>query len=355
MIKKLGLAEVQVFDQNTMGEVEIQDMLQWSDVIIQQSPLGIETVASIAKFKDMGKAVVGDYDDLTFSLSPFNPAYKTLGLRDVTIKRTDTGKEELLWKDGVDGFALKPNYFRYRSLQDILKSLSAVTTTCGFIKGKYGEFSDNIHILPNSIDFNLFKPLMKKDTGQIRIGWTASDSHHAEIWMVKRIMRKVMDKYGDKVKFVLLGNIEGICEGDISLDESEIERHNFCGLDIYPLKAAALNLDIGICPLNVEDPNSLDFNRAKSQLKWSEYASLKIPAVCSKIEPYDCVEDGKTGLLASNDDEFVDKIGELVESEYMRDRIATAAFEKNYEDYNLEKNVVLWMEVYEQALETMNA
>ena len=74
MIKKLGLAEVQVFDQNTMGEVEIQDMLQWSDVIIQQSPLGIETVASIAKFKDMGKAVVGDYDDLTFSLSPFNPA-----------------------------------------------------------------------------------------------------------------------------------------------------------------------------------------------------------------------------------------------------------------------------------------
>jgi hypothetical protein len=129
----------------------------------------------------------------------------------------------------------------------------------------------------------------------------------------------------------------------------EMERHDFIGLDVYPMKLASLEFDIGLCPLDGIDPNCTDFNRGKSQLKWSEYAALRIPSVCSKLEPYDCVEDGVTGLLATTEDEFFEKICQLVDSEELRKKISDNAYDKNYEDYNLEKNAILWVEAYEQA------
>jgi glycosyltransferase involved in cell wall biosynthesis len=341
MIKNLGLAEVKIFDGFEMREEEMMEMLDWADVIVQQSAMGVQTVANTAKFKQSGKTVVGDYDDLTFSLSPFNPAYKTLGLNEVRVNYR--GKDEMLWVDGRDGFSIKENYFRYKSLQDLLKLFDLTTTASSVIKDRYSKFSDNIKILPNSIDFNIFKPLPKKDTGKIRIGWTASDSHYAEIWMVKRIMRKVVDKYGDKVQFVLLGNIQELYS---TFKPHELERHDFIGLDVYPLKFASLGLDIGLCPLD-----DIEFNRAKSQLKWSEYSALKIPTVCSNLDPYYCVEDGKTGLLANTEEDFFNRICELVDNAELREKISFYAYDKNYEDYNLEKNAILWVEAYEQARE----
>jgi glycosyltransferase involved in cell wall biosynthesis len=338
MIKRLGLAEVGLFETD-MSTEEAEKLMLWGDVIIQQSVMGIDAVATLSKLKDMGKAVVGDYDDLSFALSPFNPAYKTLGLNEIKIKHDD--KEEFLWEDGKNGFDIKANYFRYRSLQDILKLHDIITTTTQYIKDKYSEFNPNIVILPNSIDFNLFKPFTKKENKQIRIGWTASDSHYSEIWMMKRIMRKILNKYKNDVRFVMLGNLFEMSQ---EFEKDSYERHDFIGLDTYPLKQAALNLDIGLCPLD-----NIEFNKAKSQLKWSEYASLRIPSVCSKLEPYDCVEDGITGLLAKNEDEFFNKICELVEDSKLRKEISDNAYDKNYEDYNLEKNAILWVEAYEQA------
>jgi glycosyltransferase involved in cell wall biosynthesis len=338
MIEKLGIAEVKIFETDTQIE-DIEDMFGWGDVIVQQSSMGLNAVATISKLKDMGKAVVSDYDDLSFAISPFNPAYKTLGLNEVKIKHA--GKEEFLWQDGKGKFSIKENYFRYKSLQDLLKMHDVVTVTTKFIKDKYSEFNSNIIVLPNSIDFDLFKPFPKKDNKKIRIGWTASDSHYAEIWMVKRIMRRVFEKYGDSITFVLLGNI---VEMGQEFKGKNYERHDFISLDIYPMKKASLQLDIGICPLDI-----IEFNRAKSQLKWSEYSSLRIPSVCSKLEPYDCVEDGITGLVAKDEDEFFEKICMLVDNSKLRKEIADNAYDKNYEDYNLEKNAILWVEAYEQA------
>jgi len=348
MIQKLGLAEVRIFDISSFTPEGMNDLLGWGEVLVLQSAMGIGTVAAATKFKEGGKVVLGDYDDLSFALSPFNPAYKTLGLKEVKVKMTDTGETKQLFKDGEGGFNLKANYFRYKSLQDLLSTYHGVTTTTKFIKDEYSQYNKNIYILPNSIDFNLFKPFPKKDTGQIRIGWMASDSHYSEIWMIKRIMRKILDKYKSKVKFVLLGNLT---EMAMQFTKEEFERHNFIGLSIYPVKAATLNLDIGLCPLNVEDPYVYTFNRAKSALKWSEYSALRIPTVCSKIEAYDCVEDGVTGMVADNEKEFFDKLCELIDDAGLRDKMTQNAFDYNYENYNLEKNVVLWIDAYEQAME----
>lgn len=344
MIKKHNLAELEIFSQYDTIPSELNGILRWCDTIVSQSPAGIDSIALTLQYQKMGKVVIADYDDLVYSCSPFNPAYKTLGLQDVKVRDVE-GKEHWLWEDGVKGFSIKDNYVRYRAQQDLFKIIDGVSVTNQYLKNRYLEenpdLEGKIEILPNSIDFRLFRPFPKKKNEKVRIGWFASSSHLTEIWVVKSVILKLYERFGDKIQFVLLGDIPELSRV-FSADKMEL--HPFVDLNIYPLKAASLNLDIGICPL-VDD----EFNRHKSQLKWSEYAALGIPSVCSKIEPYECVEDGKTGYLAKDNDEFADKVSLLVESEKLRKEIADNAYEKNYNDFNLEKNINKWVDFYQSV------
>ena len=90
MIERLGLAEVKYFTHDTNTE-QGEELLNWGDLLIFQSAMGIQMVATIERLKQMGKAVIGDYDDLSFALSPFNPSYKTLGINEVKVMHD--GKE----------------------------------------------------------------------------------------------------------------------------------------------------------------------------------------------------------------------------------------------------------------------
>ncbi|MFA5341870.1 MAG: glycosyltransferase [Clostridia bacterium] len=345
MIKKLGLAEVEIFSQYDTARDELKNILEWCDLVVAQSPAGVDSVALMLQYQKMGKVVVADYDDLVYSCSPFNPAYKTLGTKNVKIRDVD-GVEHDLWKDGNQGFSIKDNTLRMRSQEDIFKVVDGLSVTTQILKDKYTQQNEClkdklVNIIPNSINFDLFKPFEKKDTGKIRIGWVTSSSHLNEIWIVKNVMKRIFEKYGDKIIFVQQGDLNELKK---VFTPEQLEFHNFIDLAIYPLKFASLNLDIGICPL-VED----DFNRHKSQLKWSEYASMKIPSVCSDLDPYNCVKDGKTGYLAKTEDDFFNKLCLLIDSKELRQKMGQEAYDKNFRDFNLETNAHKWVDFYESC------
>jgi glycosyltransferase involved in cell wall biosynthesis len=344
MIKKLGLAEVEIFSQYDTARDDVKRILEWCDMVVAQSPAGVDSVALSVQYQKMGKVVIADYDDLVYSCSPFNPAYKTLGTKNVKVRDVN-GVEQDLWMDGVKGFSIKDNYCRMRAQEDLFKVVDGVTVTTELLKNQYikdnPQLEGRVQVIPNSIDFNLFKPFPKKDTERIRIGWVTSSSHLNEIWIVKNVMKRLFEKYGNKIVFVQQGDLSELSK---VFPPEQMEFHQFIDLNIYPLKIASLNLDIGICPL-VDD----EFNKHKSQLKWSEYASLKVPAVCSDLDPYSCVEEGKTGFLAKTEDEFVEKLSRLIESKELREEIGQNAYDKNYSDFNLEKNAHLWVKFYEDC------
>lgn len=344
MIEKLGLAEVNVFSTYDTARDELERILQWADLIVAQSPAGVQSVALSLRYQEMGKVVVADYDDLVYSCSPFNPGYKTLGLKDVSVKQKD-GKEIWMWKDGEKGFSIKDNYFRYRAQTDLLGILDGVTTTNEYLREKYLEnmpkgSEDRTYVLPNSIDFDLFKPFPKKENKKLRIGWVASSSHFNEIWFVKYVLEKIFKKYGDSVVFVELGDVADL----LKVFKNKMEFHPFVDLSIYPMKFASLNLDIGISPLMNDE-----FNFYKSQLKWSEYAAMGVPSVVSDLAPYECVKEGITGLKAKTEKEFVEKLCLLIDNAKLRKEIANNAYQKNYEDFNLKTNAHLWVEAYENS------
>jgi glycosyltransferase involved in cell wall biosynthesis len=232
-----------------------------------------------------------------------------------------------------------------RAQEDLFKIVDGVSVTTEELKNKYIEenpqLEGRVAVIPNSINFKLFRPFPKKETGQVRIGWVTSSSHLNEIWIVKNVFKRLFEKYGNKIIFVQQGDLS---EFSKVFTPEQMEFHQFIDLNMYPLKFASLNLDIGICPL-VDD----DFNRHKSQLKWSEYAAMGLPAVVSDLDPYNCVEEGVTGLKAKTEDDFYNQLCKLIDNKILRETIGQNAYNKNLADFNLETNAHKWVKFYEDT------
>lgn len=347
-----GLADVRMFSVYDTRPQDAEQMIRDSDIVFCPSPCGVDAVAEWLKYYQLNKATVADYDDNLFDCHPFNPGYSTLGLNEVKIRVPQpdgSTKEEWIWADHegarTPGFNLTDNRCRFASHVDVMNVSTLITTTTPYLQEVLAKSAnrakDDFHIVPNSIDFGIYRPFERpKKTSKLRIGWTASDSHTLEAQLSMKVIRELFRRRRD-FEFVILGNVEKFRKAAEGL---EIEWHSFVDIDIYPLKLASLELDIGICPLD-----DFSFNYSKSALKWSEYSAMKAATVASDIEPYRIIRSCEDGLLAKTPEEFVDRIELLMDDSGLRKRISEAAWERNFNEYNLDKNVYLWLEVFERA------
>jgi len=339
------LCDVEIFSVYDTDPTKADELVGNADVIYCPSPTGIDSVVQYLKYYQTGKATVSDYDDNLFECHPFNPGYKTLGLKPAKVKLPD-GTERWLWEDQKKGFSVKDNMMRFQSQLDLLHISTLITTTTSVLKNTLNKNSNrhpgDIRIVPNAIDFELFKPMTRTHgTDKLRIGWTASDSHLLEGVFIRGLLGKLYKERPNDFQFVILGNVIELRD---ALKQFPIEWHDFIQIDLYPLKLASLDMDIGICPLE-----NTNFNKSKSALKWSEYSSLCIPSVCTDMEPYSVVQDNKTGMLAKSIEDFADKLYTLMDSPKLRADIANNAYQYNYENYDLGTVVYDWMKVFDEA------
>ena len=93
--------------------------------------------------------------------------------------------------------------------------------------------------------------------------------------------------------------------------------------DRYLEHVQAREWDVGLAPLA-----GTFFESFKTDVKYREYASLRVPAVYSGVSPYtESVTDGTTGLLADNTaDAWIGALTRLIESPELRRQLADAAF-----------------------------
>lgn len=344
-LQRRGLANIKMFNIYDYSMEQVEADVAKSDVIYMPCAVGMEALVEIANHVKRGKAVVVDYDDNLFDCHPFNPAYATLGLYPVTVNNSD-GSTVDLWKDQRHGFSLADNRKRYYSHIDILTVANQVTTTTPKLKDNLMEHvvrdEQYFNVIPNAVNFDVFKPFDKrlKSHKKLRIGWAASDSHIVEGRFIMRVLTE-LKKRRDDFEFIILGNMEKF---RFVAKDYPVEWHEFTALEVYPLKLASMEFDIGLVPL--EDHS---FNQSKSALKWSEYSALKIPSVVSDLAPYECVKDGVDGLKAKNEEEFVNKIELLMDDAILRKQIAEAAYERNRKDFNIETVCEQWLDVFERA------
>jgi glycosyltransferase involved in cell wall biosynthesis len=217
-----------------------------------------------------------------------------------------------------------------------------VTTPSKILAEVFKNYNNNVKVLKNYLDLNIWKPLNIVKDDKIRIVWQGGHSHFEDWFEVRDALKIVMDKYKNVVLVIMGSEFEGT-----ALPSDRVEKVGWVSMDAYPHVFKTLNADIGICPLK----NS-SFNVCKSELKWEEYSALKIPTVASMTHPYsDYIEDGETGFLCKNTDEWVKKLSLLIESKEIRETVGSNARKHVEKNYDADKK---WVE-YESAYKSLTS
>jgi glycosyltransferase involved in cell wall biosynthesis len=332
---------------------DVQSEAQNADIIVLQAPGHFDAAMIIKMFKLLGKKVVVDYDDYSFDLSPANPRYADLGTKECELY-DKSGKAIYRWKDGENGFDLQDNIARYNGCVECVKQADMVTVTTEYLASKFRPINPNTVILPNSVDMGLWKPVPKDPAWdkQIRIGWFGGDSHFSDLWVFRNAVPKVLKKYPQAKLVLQAPYVDFWLDAFKNIHPDRVEWYPWADLRFYTLFLASRGFDIGMCPLEPDN----EFNKCKSGIKMFEFGAFGVPSVCQNMLPYsDVVRHGENGLLASSEEEWVERLSSLIEDEQYRRRLGEAAFTEVNTRWNLEKNCLLWEQSYLTLLEGQNA
>lgn len=233
---------------------------------------------------------------------------------------------------------------------ETIKKCGLVTVTTEKLAEHYRQFHDNVVILPNYMDYLWWgKPVEQRTRGKIRLGWAGSLSHREDLMMIAPVIEKITSDMPN-VKFVYCGagGKKGIYGEEIFKNVPANQREYVQGvpLEYWPKKSKALGLDVAIAPL-LDD----EFNAGKSSIKYYEYAANGVPGVYSDTVVYhDYVKHGKTGYLATTQEEWFEYIMQLIMDEHVRREMSVEAYKHVFNNYNLDDHYMKWVKAYQSIL-----
>jgi len=286
-----------------------RDSLYSSDIILVQRTTFFSK--TLAQQKSPWRKIVYEIDDLLIEIPDDNPN------RDIVNRR-----EQII---------------------DSLKEADAVTVTTDALREKFSIYNKNIYVLPNYIDLeiwgrDIWEPSVDKD--RLVIGYIGTPTHKNDLEMIFPAIKKVIDKYGDKVLFKFWGCITPELLG---LGGVEFVSNLVPDYKAFAEYMKGLDIDIALAPLVTNA-----FNECKSNIKFLEYSVCKIPGLYTRISPYaDSINDGQTGLLCDDDSiSWYNAMEYLIENPDLREHIAENAYREVMAKYTLEANAHKWLDLY---------
>lgn len=227
-----------------------------------------------------------------------------------------------------------------------MKMSDGVIVSTPYLKEVFGDFNENIRVIPNSIDFSRWEKLRKKSRSGIRIGWAGGNGHEGDFSLVGDAIKRICSKHRE-VKFIFLNGPAKRGLPDFLRGVKGVEHQmKWVPISKYPQMMSDQDFDIIIAP-------TMDsaFNRGKSNLKWLEAAALKIPCVMMNVGHYaQTVKDGVDGFLADTEDDFFDALDKLILDRKLRQRVGLSANAAVRRDFNVSKIVKSYVAALEQTI-----
>lgn len=215
--------------------------------------------------------------------------------------------------------------------------LSSHVIVCNnYLKEKLCIYNPDITVIPTAIDTEKFKSKANKaEIDSLLIGWVGS---HTTLPCLKQLI-PALRKLSKKHEFILKiigGNSEVEIPGiEIINERWELEKEveNFA------------SLDIGVYPL----PDN-EWAMAKTPFKTIQYMSVGVPTVASNVGGNkEIIEDGINGFLASNEEEWIEKLSLLIKNPELRQKLGAAGRETVKDRYSLKVNAPKLLEVLRKA------
>lgn len=201
---------------------------------------------------------------------------------------------------------------------------------CNYAK----QFNTNVKLIPTTIDTIEYTNKGNKNTS-ICIGWSGSLTTLKHFDFAVPFLKKLKDKFGDKISIKAIGDSNYRNEelNVISLGwkkENEVEELS--------------TFDIGIMPL----PDDKWAN-GKCGLKGLQYMALEIPTIMSPVGVNsEIIQNGVNGFLASTEEEWLDKLTQLIESKELRQRIGKAGRKTVEEKYSIESQKNNYLKLFKE-------
>ena len=177
----------------------------------------------------------------------------------------------------------------------------------------------NVTVVPTTIDTKKYQPLPRRQSNIPVIGWTGSYSTVQHLDTLRGALQKLAKLHPYRLRVIGTPSykIEGVdVEAMIWKSDTELE-------DLS-------HIDIGVMPL----PNDA-WSKGKCGLKALQFMALGIPTICSPVGVNtEIIQDNENGLLADSEDEWVEKMGQLLKSVEMRDRLGKAGRQTVEEKYS---------------------
>lgn len=198
------------------------------------------------------------------------------------------------------------------------------------------KFNRNVKIIPTTIDTDYHKRTnAPKSESRICIGWTGSITTIKHFQFGIPFLKKIKEKYGDKIYFKVIGD-NTFSNEDLGIKGLAWSIKN----EIEDL----LEFDIGIMPLPDDE-----WAKGKCGFKGLQYMALEIPAVMSPVGVNsDIIIDGENGYLASSTEEWIAKLSILIDSKELRNRIGKAARQTVIDKYSVESQKNRYLQYFNE-------
>ncbi len=237
----------------------------------------------------------------------------------------------------------------------IAQDLIDVARDADFITASTGPLLDELarevvdarqkgHVVRNCVNTEIWgSEFIERDRrpgDPLVVGWFGSPTHQEDLAIVKDAISYVARKYRGQVEFHFFGylpeeleNIEGV----------KLVRRSQPNVVLHAQGVREAKIDLAIAPLT-DHP----FNRSKSDLKWLEYSICSIPAIFSRVAPYEnSVVQGVTGILVENTTaDWVEAIERMLRDDELRQSIARNAFTEVRTSYCLDVAANTWDDLY---------
>jgi len=242
-------------------------------------------------------------------------------------------------------------------IESMAKRADLVTVSTQVLANSYSRFNDNIRVIRNAVDPEIYKATQPRPDGDkvrmVYYGSTARMRDYAGFpegpkrkWVGGYAAKAINDLRSD-IRRIFLGVNPGTEQHVLPFFDEAV--HYVEGIAKFCETLANTHPDFGVAPLMGDD-----FDRAKSELHWLEYAMVGAPTIAERMKgeaPYSMIRDGVDGLLAHGRQEWYDAVKKLTKSKDLREQIAGAAKERVLKEYHYKDRAKEWADAFKWAAE----